>query len=92
MTENAPVFETHDVLNQPPPMGDVNLYEADAVMRDAVAREGGGDASKALSAYGEVAGSRRWRGSPTRTRRSCAHTMKRAAGSIWSNSTRPITN
>ncbi|MBS0661454.1 MAG: isovaleryl-CoA dehydrogenase [Verrucomicrobia bacterium] len=31
---------THDVLNQPPPRGDRNLFEEDLALREAVAREG----------------------------------------------------
>src|SRR5580700_1678089 len=31
---------THEVLNQPPPLVDYNLYEGDRVLREAVSREG----------------------------------------------------
>ncbi len=33
---------THEVFNQAPPLGDVNLYAIDAALRDAVRREGAG--------------------------------------------------
>src|SRR5688572_9579590 len=48
---------THEVLNQPPPLEDVNLYATDAALIDAVEREGGGQAAGALDTFGKVAGS-----------------------------------
>ena len=48
---------THEVLNQPPPFEDVNLYATDAALIDAVEREGGGHAAGALDTFGKVAGS-----------------------------------
>jgi putative acyl-CoA dehydrogenase len=51
-------FSTHEVTNQPPPFEDVNLFTADAVLTDTVAREGGGGAAKSLVAFGLTAGSR----------------------------------
>ena len=50
-------FSTHDVLNQPPPFEDMNLFTSDAALMEAVEREGGGDALKALAAFGAVTGS-----------------------------------
>ena len=42
--------------NQPPPYEGTNLYESDAALRDAVAREGAAWAEGALSAWGERLG------------------------------------
>ena len=50
-------FSTHEVLNQPPPFEDVNLFSSDAALQDAVEREGGGHAVKSLNAFGLTAGS-----------------------------------
>lgn len=49
-------FETHEVVNQPPPLADYNLYTSDPALREAVAREGGGWAEAALRACGARAG------------------------------------
>src|SRR3954451_1250928 len=46
---------THDVLNQPPPLEDYDVFEADAVLGEAVARAGVDD--KALHELGRLAGS-----------------------------------
>lgn len=48
---------THEVFNQPSSLEDVNLYGSDAVLRDAIEREGGGHAAKQLDAFGQIAGS-----------------------------------
>ena len=48
---------THDVFNQPPPLVDYNLYEGDAALREAVAREGAGWAEAKLGAFGKRLGS-----------------------------------
>ncbi|MGJ9416272.1 isovaleryl-CoA dehydrogenase [Massilia sp. CMS3.1] len=45
-------FDTHDVFNQAPPFGDVNLLRCDPVLREGLAREGAGWASDALDALG----------------------------------------
>lgn len=50
-------FYTHEVRNQPPPFEDVNLFTSDAVLQDAVTREGGGHATRSLVAFGLVCGS-----------------------------------
>jgi putative acyl-CoA dehydrogenase len=50
------VYGTHEVLNQPPPFENVNLFLTDRALRDAVAREGGGFAHDRLVALGAVAG------------------------------------
>lgn len=51
-------FDTHQVLNQPGAFGDVNLYQADTALREAVAREGGAarDVHDMLAALGEMLG------------------------------------
>ena len=38
---------THEVTNQPPPLVDVNLYETDPALREALHREGAGWAEAA---------------------------------------------
>src|SRR5687767_2407370 len=47
---------THEVTNQPPPLVDYNVFEADAVMSEAVRREGADWAVERIAAVGEVAG------------------------------------
>src|SRR5512135_279103 len=48
--------DTHEVLNQPPPLDGVDLFATDAVLRAGVAREGAGWAEDRLHAVGRVAG------------------------------------
>ncbi|HET8739878.1 MAG TPA: acyl-CoA dehydrogenase family protein [Acidimicrobiia bacterium] len=48
---------THQVLNQPPPLQDYNLYLADPVLDVAVAGEGAKESREALVDFGAVAGS-----------------------------------
>jgi putative acyl-CoA dehydrogenase len=48
---------THDVVNQPPPLVDYNLFVADRVLREAVRREGADWAERRISEVGEFAGS-----------------------------------
>jgi putative acyl-CoA dehydrogenase len=50
---------THEVFNQPPPLGDYNVFESDAVLREAVHREGAGWAEERIAAVGALAGSER---------------------------------
>ena len=59
-TEAAP-FETHVVFNQPPPFPECNLWRDDRVLREAVAREGGGAFATALDDYGALAGGELYR-------------------------------
>ncbi|WP_313703529.1 isovaleryl-CoA dehydrogenase [Massilia sp.] len=49
-------FDTHEVFNQAPPFGDVNLFGCDAALREGLAREGGGWAAAELDALGERLG------------------------------------
>ena len=48
---------THEVLNQSVPFEDVNLFEADLALREALEREGGGWAVDRVRDTGAVAGS-----------------------------------
>ena len=50
-------FVNHDVLNQPPPLADVDLFSTDRALKDAVARECAGWASVSLAEYGRKLGS-----------------------------------
>jgi putative acyl-CoA dehydrogenase len=49
-------FDTHEVLNQAAPFGDVNLYRCDPALREAVEREGAGWAGAGLDALGAELG------------------------------------
>ncbi len=48
---------THEVINQPVELVDVNLYDSDAALKDAVRREGAEWAANSLGAFGGRAGS-----------------------------------
>ena len=50
-------FATHEVLNQSPPFVDVDLYEVDRPLADAVAANGGASAHNELSEFGRHWGS-----------------------------------
>lgn len=59
-TRTYPVtVATHTVTNQPPLLGDVNLYTADPVLAGFVAQEGGGVHDELLRGYGRNIGSER---------------------------------
>ncbi len=47
----------HDVLNQPPPLANYNLFSSDRALRSAVAREGAGWACAMLEEFGGKVGS-----------------------------------
>ena len=49
-----------DVVNQPPPLIDFNLYETDTVLKEALFREGAEWADKRIHKFGEVIGSERY--------------------------------
>jgi putative acyl-CoA dehydrogenase len=55
--EHASVLGTHEVTNQPPPLGDFNTYAEDRPLAEAVRREGAGWAEDRLAAIGELTGS-----------------------------------
>jgi putative acyl-CoA dehydrogenase len=46
-------FDTHEVLNQPPPFEDIDLFATDRPLQDAVRGNGAGAEGKALSAFGQ---------------------------------------
>jgi putative acyl-CoA dehydrogenase len=52
MSAQPNVFATHEVANQPPALEGVNLFERDAALRAAVAREGGAWGEARLSRFG----------------------------------------
>ncbi len=56
-TAERPTTGDHQVVNQPPPLVDYNVYEADAVLGEAVQREGAEWAEERISAVGAYAGS-----------------------------------
>ncbi|HEY1722803.1 MAG TPA: isovaleryl-CoA dehydrogenase [Magnetospirillaceae bacterium] len=49
-------FQTHEVFNQPPPLAGHDLFEADAALREDVAREGAGWAADELHVLGKRCG------------------------------------
>jgi putative acyl-CoA dehydrogenase len=51
--------ETHEVFNQPSPLVDYNVFEADRPLVEAVRREGGDWAEERIAAVGAYAGSER---------------------------------
>ncbi|WDI30660.1 acyl-CoA dehydrogenase family protein [Hyphococcus flavus] len=59
MTHHRPLadLETHDVANQPPPCEDVNLFETDRALKNAVEKNGGAAHSEHLAAFGARCGS-----------------------------------
>jgi hypothetical protein len=79
MTMAPAPFETQDVLNQPPPLVDYDLFGTDRALQEAVAREGAGWALDELGSFGRTLG--RAETSSTAT----------AAGSTRSSSIRPGT-
>lgn len=63
MRHRKPLAElaTHDVINQPPHPGDINLYVSDAALRGAVEAGGGGQQHSRLAEFGEQCGTVRTR-------------------------------
>src|SRR6516225_965008 len=53
----APISPGEQVLNQSPAFTDINLFTSDAILCEAVAREGAADAAENLAAFGRIAGS-----------------------------------
>jgi putative acyl-CoA dehydrogenase len=49
---------THEVLNQPPPLQDYNLFDQDRVLREAVEREAGAWGLERLTEFGAAVGGR----------------------------------
>jgi putative acyl-CoA dehydrogenase len=56
LVEPAPPRRTHDVLNQPPPLLDYNVFTADRVLVEGLGREGGGWAEERARRLGLIAG------------------------------------
>ena len=54
--DNRYLSATHEVINQPRPLENYNLYEQDNALREAVLREGAGFANDDLSQFGAWAG------------------------------------
>lgn len=50
-------FVTHEVLNQPPPLENVNLFTSDRVLMEAVTREGAEGPAAPLTSFGAKLGS-----------------------------------
>ena len=59
-SSNAP-YETHVVLNQPPPFAGRQLWTDDVALMDAVQREGAGSFAPRLAVYGALAGDELYR-------------------------------
>ena len=59
--DDLPPFDTHRVDNQPPPFEPRDLWADDLVLREAVAREGGGAFGERLAGYGALAGDELYR-------------------------------
>ncbi|MEE8444494.1 MAG: acyl-CoA dehydrogenase family protein, partial [Alphaproteobacteria bacterium] len=55
--EPRAILPTHEVTNQPPPIGDRNLFDDDPVLAAGLEREGAGWAKKDVRAFGALAGS-----------------------------------
>jgi len=58
-TRERHTFGNHEVANQPPPLADYNVFEADTPLREAVRREGAEWAEERIAAAGAYAGSAR---------------------------------
>jgi putative acyl-CoA dehydrogenase len=59
LPDQAPRGATHSVTNQPPPLEDTNLFDADRALGEGLRREGAAWAEERVRAYGEVMGSAR---------------------------------
>jgi putative acyl-CoA dehydrogenase len=53
---HADRFRTHEVENQPPPFQDVDLFAADAALREGLAREGADWAAQRVGEFGAICG------------------------------------
>jgi putative acyl-CoA dehydrogenase len=58
-TVERATFGNHEVANQPPPLVDYNVFEADTALVEAVRREGAEWAEQRISEVGAIAGSER---------------------------------
>ncbi len=87
--------ETHEVINQSEPFVDVNVFDSDVALQEAVVREGGGWGVDRMRDFGQVAGSaeadeHRAAGAAQHSRSSTSTTAS-ATASTRSNTTRPCT-
>jgi hypothetical protein len=89
-----PSFATHEVFNQSPPFGDVDLFALDQPLNEAVAANGGAGAEQELSDFG-----RRWGSAVMAERGRIANEVRRRAGlrkssalhaSTWRRRSRPV--
>ena len=55
--ENAMKPTTHDVVNQPPPLVNINLYDLDVVLKEALCREGEEWVKDKAHKFGKIMGS-----------------------------------
>jgi putative acyl-CoA dehydrogenase len=79
-----------EVLNQPPPLINYNLFDADAPLREALEREGGSWAHDMVRELGRLAGTEEaidWASRPTRTHPSSTPMTGSAIASTRSSST-----
>lgn len=86
---------THQVTNQPPPLVGYNAWTGDAILRDAVQREGGAGSRAARPISASWSAASGCRCSPRRrtgSRRSCARTTPLATASTRSTTTPPTTS
>jgi len=61
MTTITPARSTHEVANQAPPLPEMNLYEADLALQEALEREHGGWGAGRARQLGQLAGSQQAR-------------------------------
>ena len=57
IVESETTFETHEVVNQPPPLQDYNVFTSDTVLVEALKREGAAWAEQDVTAFGAKVGS-----------------------------------
>ena len=90
-------LDTHEVINQPPPLDGYDVFGRDAALGEAVEREGAAmGPARAPRRSAALAGSEpslRSSGAwPTSTSRCCAPTTATGTGSTASTTTPPITS
>ena len=88
-------FDTHEVVNQPPPLAGHNVFRSDVALVEALERDGAGWAGGELDDLGTRAGSidaRIWAGVRTRIRPFCSPTTATGTGSTTSGITRRTTS
>ena len=86
--------ETHEVINQSEPFVDVNVFDSDVALQEAVEREGGGWGVDRMRDFGQVAGRPRptsTAGARSATSRSSTSTTASATASTRSSTTRRCT-